>query len=188
MLCLMIHDFNDDDAICNSCFSAAECLRPHIWALMFHNSLLGHKSVFTPHNLNAHTHQPLIEIYIVSSMSRRGSTTGIRENIHNTLWEKSRYANFWTIWPPQLLCMLSGGWDDFYVENTLHTFQNWRPYQCSPACFIHKYSTVSSQRIHILHVTGTLHTVLFVSSGEGGKAVFWETLHNSQYLRPANCP
>ena len=45
---------NDDDAICNSCFSAAGCLRLHIWALMFHNSLLGHKSVFTPHNLNAH--------------------------------------------------------------------------------------------------------------------------------------
>ena len=116
---------------------------------MFHNWLLSHKSVFTPHIAddfiarNCAHHRP-IEISTILSKSQ-GSATGISENIHNTLWEKSRYANFSTIWPDQVLCMLSAGWEDFYVENTLHTFQNSRPYKQSSMLL----AMVQCQWIHI---------------------------------------
>ena len=126
-------DDEDDEWWWHLPFLFFSCVFETYGALMFHNWLLSHKSVFTPHIAddfiarNCAHHRP-IEISTILSKSQ-GSATGISENIHNTLWEKSRYANFSTIWPDQVLCMLRAGWEDFYVENTLHTFQNSRPYK-----------------------------------------------------------
>ena len=153
---------------------------------MFHNTLLAHKCLLTHHitdNFISHKRQrpirfcsiycqlcytPIIALSkysYIHNFSDKPLAPRISENIHKVRWEKSRYANFPSITPPQVLCIPRGGgwdlhssyipyfvsfhtsillyrfyvgswgWEDFYVENTLHTFKISRLYKF-PSCHV----------------------------------------------------
>ena len=97
---------------------------------MFHNRLLAHKCLFAlTDNFISHMRQRPIRFCIILSIlstpiialskysyihnfSDKPLAPRISENIHKVRWEKSRYANFPSITPPQVLCIpRGGGWD-----------------------------------------------------------------------------
>ena len=102
--------------------------------LMFHNWLLTHKCLLThlhiTDNFISHMrqrpirfciiycqfcHTPIIALSkysYIHNFPDKPLSTRISENIHKVRWEKSRYANFPSITPPQVLCIpRGGGWD-----------------------------------------------------------------------------
>ena len=101
---------------------------------MFHNRLLTHKCLLAhihiTDNFISHMrqrpirfciiycqfcHTPIIALSkysYIHKFSDKPLATRISENIHKVRWEKSRYANFPSITPPQVLCIpRGGGWD-----------------------------------------------------------------------------
>ena len=170
-----------NDVICPCCFSAASLFETY-GLPMFHNWLLAHKCLLAQNitdNFISHKRQrpinfasycqfchTLSKYSYIHNFSDEPLATRISENIHKVRWETSRYANFPSITPPQVLCRPRGGggwdlhssyipyfvsfhtsillyrfyvgswgWEDFYVENTFHTFKISRPYKF-PCCHV----------------------------------------------------
>ena len=128
-----INSINNDDAmmndvICPCCFSTASlrhmeclCFITGFWLTnVFSLSLttLYHTCVNVPYDFAAYCqfcHTSIIALSkysYIHNFSDKPLAPRISENIHKVRWEKSRYANFPSITPPQVLCIpRGGGWD-----------------------------------------------------------------------------
>ena len=91
----------------------------NVFSLIFTSlTTLYHTSVNVPYDFAAYCqfcHTPIIALSkysYIHNFSDEPLATRISENIHKVRWEKSRYANFPSITPPQVLCIpRGGGWD-----------------------------------------------------------------------------